>query len=140
METTPSGILIIDENFKTVYANRFLSHLIGFSKEDIYTKNILSIISEEYYDKLQECCREVLNREECTKHFEFIIRNKHLDEYWVDFKSNKIHFNGQNCVLISFNDVTKLKKAQQSLISNRQNLSALLNNTDYSFILINRNF
>jgi len=140
METTPSGILIIDENFKTVYANRFLSNLLGFSKDYIYTKNILSIISEENYEKLQECCIEVLNREECTKYFEFIIRNKHLDEYWVDFKSNKIHFDGQNCVLISFNDITKLKKTQQSLISNRQNLSALLNNTDYSFILINRNF
>lgn len=140
METTPSGILIIDENYNTVYANRFLSQLLSYSKDEIYSKNILEIISKKYYEKIKDYCGEVIKREDYAKHFEFLIKNKHEDEYWVDFRANKIHFNGQNCVLISFNDITKLKRAQHSVVTSRQNLFALLNNTDYSFILLNRNF
>lgn len=140
METSPSGILIINEKFDTVYANRFLSNLLGLNSTEMYSQNVLRYINEESYDKLVKCCREILSNENCSKHFEFKIKNQEEQEFWVDFKANRIHFNDKNCVLISLNDITKLKKAQETVVANRKNLFALLNNTEYAFILLNRNF
>lgn len=140
METTPSGILIIDCNFKTIYANRYILDVLGFNNEEIKQKDILKIINESNYSELKSCCQEILEKESCSKHFEFTYKKNDTTEYWLDFKANRIYFNGKNCVLISLNDITKLIKAQHSLVVSRQNLHALLNNTDYSFILLNKSF
>lgn len=140
METSPSGILIVNEKFETVYANRYLSNLLGLSSTEMYRQNVLRYINEESYDKLIQCCKEILSKDDCSKHFEFKIKNQEEQEFWVDFKANRIHYNDNNCVLISLNDITKLKKAQETVVANRKNLFALLNNTDYAFILLNKNF
>ena len=140
METSPSGILIVNTNFETLYANRYLINLLCLSSTEVYSQNVLKHINEESYDQLIQCCKEILSNENCTKHFEFKIKNQEGQEYWVDFKANRIQYNDMNCVLISLNDITKLKKAQESVVASRKNLFAILNNTDYAFILLNRKF
>lgn len=140
METSPSGILIVNHKFETLYANRYLINLLCLTSSEVFSQNVLKHINEESYDKLIECCKEILSNENCTKHFEFKIKNQEGLEYWVDFKANRIQYNDMNCVLISLNDITKLKKAQETVVASRKNLFALLNNTDYAFILLNRNF
>jgi len=114
METIPSGILIIDQNYKTVFINKFLMNILALSKEDVYVKNILKILNKGFFDELQDRIQDIYEKHK-TKSEEVNFINFINEEFWVEIKATRIHFNGQECILVTVNDITKLKIAQHAV-------------------------
>lgn len=137
LETIPVGILIVDKEYNTIFANKFILNILALPQEEIYTTNILSKMSETFYDELQESLGQIVHKHH-TKSEEVNFINFINEEYWVDLKATKIHFNGQESILVTMNDITNLKSAQESIVNSRKNLYALLNNTEYASILLSR--
>lgn len=137
METIPEGILIVDKDYNTIFINKFLMNILALSQEEVYVENILKTLNQGFFDELKDSIKDIFEYER-TKTEEINFINFINEEFWVEIKATKIHFNGKECILVSVNDITNLKKAQHAVLNSRKNIYALINNTEYALILLNR--
>lgn len=137
METIPEGILIVDKDYNTVFINKFLMNILALSQEEVYVENILKTLNQGFFDELRDSISEIFEKDR-TKTEEINFINFINEEFWVEIKATKIHFNGQVCILVSVNDISNLKSAQHAVLNSRKNIYALINNTDHALILLNK--
>ena len=113
METTPSGIIII-QNDHLHYANTSAEILTGYTVDELVGKPILEIIHSEYHPLMQELLSP--DQEEVTQwHFEINIVTKSGNEHAVYLSTAVTEFEQSPAILAAMVDLTERKQTEAAL-------------------------
>ncbi len=112
LETANMGVLIIDENEHITYANPWIINLLGYSREELVSTSIFSLVKPEFKDeglqKIQQRKRGIAGESE------IILLTKAGSEIVLHIKSNPImEDNTYNGCFMFANDVTAQRHAEK---------------------------
>ncbi|HLO33822.1 MAG TPA: PAS domain S-box protein [Anaerolineales bacterium] len=119
----------------------------------LYANPAIAEISQVNLDKLigfktstfyanpgdQEKLRESLRRYGHIDDFEVQLRRTDGSLYWALLSSRIVKYEGENCVLTSYVDITARKRADQALLENQQILQTVMDNIPQSIFWKDRN-
>ena len=58
IESLHEGIIIHDDNFNILYANKFITDLLGYNSDEILKLNILNILDTKNQDKIKNIYKD----------------------------------------------------------------------------------
>lgn len=126
VETANEGIWLIDSNERTVFVNRKITEMLGYSIEEILEQSSRKFMSsefrEKFYDRLPEHIQEV------SRVVDYRFIRKDGSELWCILSSSPLFDNqGKYAGSLSMiTDITKRKKAEEALrLSNLYNRSLI---------------
>ena len=115
-EYSPSMDFIVDEEGTVLLVNRFGAERLGYEPEDLAGKSVFDVYSEEDRGSISRHLEKCL--ENPGQLFQEEFRKVHRDggTVWVQDSSRAIRMpDGRTVVLVSCDDITKLKRVQQKL-------------------------
>lgn len=115
-EYSPSMDFIVDEEGTVLLVNRFGAEQLGYDREDLAGRPILDVYREEDQEDILRHLEGCLENPGQLFQNEFRKVRKDGSMVWVQDSSRAIKMpDGRTVVLISCEDVTKLKRLQQKL-------------------------
>uniref|UniRef100_UPI000AF28150 PAS domain S-box protein n=1 Tax=Methanosarcina horonobensis TaxID=418008 RepID=UPI000AF28150 len=116
VETANEGIWLIDSNERTVFINRKMSEMLGYSIEEILEQSPRKFMSPEFHEKFNNRLREHIQRvNQQVVDYRFI--RKDGSELWCIVSSSSL-FDGLGKYtgsLAMITDITERKKAEEAL-------------------------
>ncbi|MGA1839441.1 MAG: PAS domain S-box protein [bacterium] len=127
-ENSPN-MIFINKKGRVVYANKKCEEIIGYKKEEFYTPDFdfLSLIAPEYKDAIKENFRKHIKGEEIPP-YEYAIITKEGNRIESIITTKLIDYENEKAILGIITDVTKLKKAQESLRESEEKYRLLVEN------------
>lgn len=114
-ENSPISMVFIDnKTSKFQYINKSFLKCFGYTKNEIVgkTSTELGIIDAEFRAKMTL----QLKNEEDINSIEIILKNKKGEPFWFLASSQAMKYEGNDCALISFINITKQKKTTAKLV------------------------
>ncbi len=109
-ETTPSAIFIFNES-SILYANPAAIQLTGYQIDALLEMKIQDIIHPQYHHLFNDKNTIVSN----LHHTEINLIQFDRTEHWIEIKTNKILFQGDDAILAAMFDVTERKNSEYQL-------------------------
>ncbi len=126
-ERSRDAIYIHDFEGNFTDANTAALDLTGYSKEDIKTINVVSLIDESQHDLAGEVIKEIVETGTQKKIVEYIIKNKQGDGIWVESKGSLIYKDGKPVAIQGIaRDITKRKLAEEQVRKTDSMLTSLI--------------
>lgn len=130
-----------------VYASPSVSKVFGYSEEEFLNKPAYDFFHPDNLQDLFKKRTEILDTPGAFFDFEYRVKHKNGHWVWVEGTlTNMLHEPAINALVSNFKDISEKKKAQEQEEFDRNNLNALINNTqdlqwslDKSFRLITFN-
>jgi PAS domain S-box-containing protein len=110
-----SVAIMIYQNDKWIYANPAAERITGFSNKELLSMYFWDFIHPDYLDLIIRRGRSRQRGEAPPNQYEIKIISKSGKEKWVDLKAEKINFNEKIAVLLTANDITDRKKAEETI-------------------------
>ncbi len=124
-ESTPTAILLYQDN-NWVYANPAAERISGYTKEEFIKMNFWDIVHPDYQDMIRQRAEDRRRGLPVEPRQEFIICSKDGREIWVDFTGDRTMFGGSPAVIVSVNDITERKRAEQVVKENEEKYRTIL--------------
>jgi PAS domain S-box-containing protein len=140
VETAQEGIWMIDEENKTVFVNKKMCEILGYSQEEMVGRTNLSFKDEagrvKALQHIQERKQGINDSHEST----FLTKDGKL--VYVHVNTNAIFDEkGRYCgALAMMTDITQRKFDEESVKKSEANLRTIFNNTDFAYVLIDADF
>lgn len=114
VESSPAAIMVLQDN-RLVYANQYTTILTGFSKEELYSKNIKEIIQPDFHEKVRE--PGITPGAEISKpsHYDVTYLTKSGESRYGELLANTIHYNDKPAIIAHLIDNTDNKTAGDEL-------------------------
>lgn len=113
----PVGLIILD-NDKIKFANKYFNKLTGYKSEELNNKTFLKLIHKNkkklFYELIDNIDEKYTDAIECQ------IKTKDNKWLWVLAKSTTIKFNSNKNKIICIVNITHQKELEQSLIESEQ--------------------
>ena len=109
------GIVIAPVDGHHIYANRHAAELLGYSPEEMLKTTQKDLADPEAYPMLQQRLLDRIAGRPVPTNYETIIRRKDGTSFHAEVSGTKIHWEGQDCDLVLFCDITERKLADRSL-------------------------
>jgi len=120
------GIVIIDKKIKLLLANTATAEIFGFdSVEELLKINkidVLNQIAPEERVRVINIVTRDLFQHNLQKSNEIRCLKKNGEEIWVSAKGSKIDYQGKIFGLVTFRDVTKYKRAEETMKKSEEKL------------------
>ena len=136
VETSNEGIWVIDENNKTLFVNKKMTEILGYSEKEMLNKSLFDFMDE---DSKKEALNKVKQRQqEISGVHEFKFAKRDGKFVWALLSisplfSDKSHYNG---ALAMITDNTERKIAVEALRLSEEYYRSLIENAvDYILIL-----
>ncbi len=122
------SILIYDpEQGKIVDANKGMLHMFGYQHEDIHDMNMGNLSSGNLPFTGEEAEKMIVaTLEQGTQLFEWMVRKKDGEEFWVEISLQTTYLEGRKQILAVMRDTHVRKMAQQDLASEKERLAVTL--------------
>ncbi|MEW6061042.1 MAG: PAS domain S-box protein [Bacteroidota bacterium] len=120
-ETASSAIIIYQGDYLR-YANRAAERLLGYSREELFSKKFWEIVHLDEQENVRQRGMARLRGENVAPNMEVRVMTKTGDLRWVDFTAAMIEYEGQPAVLGTAFDITGRKRAEEAI---QQQLSEL---------------
>jgi diguanylate cyclase (GGDEF)-like protein/PAS domain S-box-containing protein len=142
IESSPSGILIVDPLGNIVMANSAAEDMLGFDHGELLDKTVEQLIKKELRDK------HALNREQFLQHpiarpmgknRDLTCLRKDGSEVHVEIGLNLVESEQDKYIICAFVDLTERLKAQAAIQASRQHLLSVLSSIDDLVIVIDKN-
>ncbi len=117
-----SGIMIHDHG-TILECNNGLSHLSGYSREELIGMNGFLLMSPEYRPIAQQAVRQGIEVPYLLK-----ALKKNGETYWVTVEAKQFEMDGKQVRLVEFRDITAQKEAQQKLAESERKFRLLTEN------------
>jgi PAS domain S-box-containing protein len=126
VENSHDGITIIDDNFKIIYVNNELSHMIGYPKEEMVGQDFRKFLDKESKAMVQDKYVRKLRGENVPPRYEFRVIRKNGEKKDVEIKSSEIRDRqGRIRIIGQLLDITERKRMERESIRFEGRLSAL---------------
>jgi PAS domain S-box-containing protein len=121
-----TGILILDDKFRIIYANDEIMHLGGYSKEEVVGQEFTKFLDPATKKLVQDRYLRRQKGENVPPHYEFKIVTKNGETRDVEAKASVIRYMcGRTCSIAQLLDVTERKKMEEERKRFEERLSAL---------------
>ncbi|MEM3641630.1 MAG: PAS domain S-box protein, partial [Candidatus Bathyarchaeia archaeon] len=126
VENSHSGILIINDNFKIIYANSECTRISGYTKEKIVGQDFRKFLAEESKPLAEERYLSRQRGERVPSSYEFKIVRKDGEKRTVEIKSTTIRDNrGKVRTIAQLLDITERKRMEEERTRYEERLTAL---------------
>ena len=123
IETIPDAIMIYSQDI-IVYTNEAGKNMLGAQKkEDILGKSIYHFVNPHYQELAMKRLKQLSEEKESTNHVEQKLVRLDQKNIFVEVSSRLIIFEGKECILSIFEDVTNKKKETEGLLQKSEKLA-----------------
>ncbi len=124
-----------------VYASPSVTKVFGYSEEEFLNKPAYEFFHPDNLQDLLKKRTEILDTPGAFFDFEYRVKHKNGHWVWVEGTlTNMLHEPAINALVSNFRDVSEKKKAQEQEEFDRNNLNALINNTQDLQWSLDKNF
>ena len=127
-----SVAIMIYQDDKWIYANPAAERITGYSQDELRSMYFWDFVHPDYVNLIIKRGRERQYGKSPPNHYEFKIISKDKSEKWVDFRAEKITYNGKKAVLITALDITDRKETEKTM---EKQLTAITSSIDGIAIL-----
>jgi len=127
-ENSPFGIMIYQGD-SWVYTNQAGEDISGYCADELYKMKIWDFIHPDFKNAVIERAKSRLSGEYVLPGFEFKIISKSGMEKWVYLTGSLINYNGKPSGMISVNDITQRKLAEEALLNSEIRYRSLIQNS-----------
>ena len=113
-ETTPAAVLII-QGSTLAYANAALEAMVGYTREELATMNLLDFIHPDHRELVVAGALGLRPDPRDPLRSELKILTKDGEERWLDFAGCVAEWDGRPALLATALDITKRKRAEALL-------------------------
>ncbi len=114
LEKSHDSIIIFD-NGKLLFVNEEVSHLTGYSKEELLTMNAWDVVHPKDLPRLMKYHERRKKGDESPKEYTAVIVRKDGKERLCHFNTKTIYLNGEPVMLASLRDITEEERAKEKL-------------------------
>ncbi|GMT44838.1 MAG: hypothetical protein IEMM0006_0670 [bacterium] len=143
-ENTSAGIVIYNYE-KFLYANPAITHLLGYSEEEMKAMHFWDIVHPLDRALVKRRGQRRVKKMSVPKNYQFRMLTKTGETRWVDFTAGYLQFEGKNAGIGSIHDITKEKQAGEeirmlSAAVEQSPLSVVITNLDAKIEYVNDSF
>jgi PAS domain S-box-containing protein len=113
-ETSPNAIIVIRGD-RIVYANPAATHVSGFTREQLMHMEFWNFVHGDFRDAARERVLARMRGEPVSSSFEYRLVGSRGEDKWVVAASVPMDYEGAPAILISFADITEVKRAEEAL-------------------------
>ena len=114
LEKSHDSIIIFDDG-KLLFVNEEVSHLTGYSKEELLTMNAWNVVHPKDLPRLMKYHKKRKNGAMAPKEYTAVIIRKDGEERLCHFNTKTIYLNGEAVMLASLRDITEEERAKEKL-------------------------
>ncbi|MDZ4809774.1 MAG: PAS domain S-box protein [Bacteroidota bacterium] len=129
VETAQEGIWVLDENNYTIFVNKRMCEMLGYSREEIMGRQNYDFKDEEGRNKAMQDIERRKEGDTETQTSKFITKNG--TPLWTSVSTNPIQDDEGKYVgaLGMFTDITERRKADRALVVAQKKFQAIFDNT-----------
>ncbi|MDY6788047.1 MAG: ATP-binding protein, partial [candidate division WOR-3 bacterium] len=94
--------------------------ITGYSEAELLDMNIEDVVHPDYKELIKKRAAARLRGEDPLKHYQLRITAKSGKVKWIDFRADRITYNGKNAVLTSVIDITDKKNLEKQLLQSQK--------------------
>ncbi len=136
-ENMKDGIVIATVKGNHVYANWHAAKLCGYSRDEMLKTNMKDLADPASYPILQQRLQDRIAGLPLPDTYETIIRRKDGTSFYADVSGTKTIWQGEECDLVLFRDITERKNSEQKLLDDEEKFRLMIKNSNDTFVLIN---
>lgn len=121
IETSPNAIIVI-RGERIVYANHAATRVSGFTAEQLMDMEFWNFVHDDFRDAARERVLARLQGEPVSTSFEYRLVGGRGEDKWVVAASVPMDYEGTPAILVTFADITEVKRAEEE----RKSLETLL--------------
>jgi PAS domain S-box-containing protein len=121
IETSPNAIIVI-RGERIVYANQAATRVSGFTAEQLKDLEFWNFVHDDFRDAARERVLARLRGEPVSTSFEYRLIGSKGEDRWVVAASVPMDYEGTPAILVTFADITEVKRAEEE----RKNLESQL--------------
>jgi len=127
------GIYVFGKDLKFRYVNPSLLKIFGFSTDEVYRKvDVLSIIHPDDKNFVREKIKSRFEGKEKFSEYSFRVIDKKGNVRWVHAKGFVSEFCGEEVVMGTLIDITELKKYQEEIEKEKEEIQQTLQDSVYA--------
>jgi PAS domain S-box-containing protein len=132
---------LADRNGRLIYTSPSVSKTLGYSSEELLQKSIFDLIHPEDLPSFKEKRDEILGSNGATFQYQRRMLCKNGEWIWCEGTvTNLLEEPSMQAILSNFRNISENKKAEQQIEFDRQNLKALINNSNDLMWSVDTNF
>lgn len=120
------GIFVIKDQH-VVFTNPALTKLLGYSREEIYKRNLFEVIHPDHQKEVQKNYQMRLGGKDFPP-YEIQVLTKDEKYRWFRIKGEKINWHNDNAVLVFMQDITEELAIKESLEKREHEISEIFSN------------
>lgn len=136
-ETSPQAIMIY-QNDKWVYANKAAREISGYSAQELKEMHFWEFVHPDYQKLVKEMGTKRQSNIKAEKNYDFKIITKSGKEKWVWLNGSRTIYHGKPAGIISVQDATKRKEAENKLKENEERFKFLTKATFEGIVVHNK--
>jgi PAS domain S-box-containing protein len=136
-EFSPNGIIIEDENGTILDVNPAFCELMNLDKNDLYGKNIFTVVHPDARGRIQDNIRKIM-RGERLSHVEKNIRKDGSTVYVQLYERKILLPDGRPGIISIATDITEQKIAQEALLKSEESYRGLFNSANDAIYIQDR--
>jgi PAS domain S-box-containing protein len=94
------------------YANPATKELLGYSNDELLAMTVWDIIHPDFRDMVRQRAAERHNGNDVPRHYEIQIVPRNGSPRWVELHANRLEFDGEQCILVTFLDIDQRKQME----------------------------
>jgi PAS domain S-box-containing protein len=114
-ENTADGIVILTAEGRNLYANPRACELLGYTAEEIAHASLQDLVQKNDLPEVVQRMQDRLAGKIVPPEFELRINRKDGTSFEADINATVTVWQGQNCDLVFFRDITERKQAQEAI-------------------------
>lgn len=114
IETSPNAIIVIRGD-RIVYANHAATRVSGFTGEQLMSMEFWNFVHADFRDAARQRILARMGGDPVSSRYEYRLIGSKGEDRWVVAASVPMDYEGTPSILVTFSDITELKRTEEAL-------------------------